>query len=119
MASSSYSSSSSSSSSSIVIPPNSIKLQYLPSFLSAADCESLIALAERIGFGRSMVGLSNATGYVSSMRTSYSSPSLVTIDANVVDHLILLVSRLTGASKSCIGLGPVRYQPGQQFQRCN
>jgi prolyl 4-hydroxylase len=105
----------SSSAASIDIPPNPIKLQYFPSFLSAADCESLITMAELGGFGRSTVANGDGLGYVSARRTSLSY-ELTHCTKEVVEHVRLLVRRLIGSAQRQPEMCIVKYQPGQQFK---
>ena len=92
----------------IAIPPNSIDLTYLHSFLSAAECSKLIELSAG-RFYRSVT-----TSGISSQRTSHSAaPSR---RHPVVQAVRQRVAQLTGASDGQIErLSVVRYEPGQQF----
>lgn len=94
----------------VAIPPNSIHLTYLHSFLSATECASLLTLAEG-DFTRS-----ETTGSgVDSDRTS-SSAGLPQIDPTV--HVIRSrVAQLCGAKEAAVEkLQVVRYEPGQQYK---
>jgi len=93
----------------VAIPPNSISLTYLHSFLSANECAKLIELAAGV-FSPSRAG-----GRVSSDRTSHSAaPSA---GDPVVQAVRRRVETLTGARDGQIEtIYVVRYEPGQQYQ---
>jgi prolyl 4-hydroxylase len=98
----------------VAVPPNSISLIYLHSFLSVDECAKLIELSEG-KFSRSQVGFKAATGHTSDSRTSHSA-ALSQSDPAVmaVRHR---VAELTGARDEQIQtLSVVRYMPGQQYQ---
>jgi prolyl 4-hydroxylase len=98
----------------VSIPPNSIGLTYLHSFLSAAECAQLIELSAG-SFSRSTVGYKRGEGYVSPGRTSFSA-ALSSHDP-LVARVRARVAELTGARDSQIErLAVVRYLPGQQYK---
>jgi len=92
-----------------VIPPNSIRLTYLHSFLSADECVKLIELSQGIFVP------SRAGGRISSVRTSHTaapSPS-----DPVVQAVRRRVAQITGKRDAQIEtLNVVRYEPGQQYR---
>jgi len=98
----------------VAIPPNSIGLSYLHSFLSADECATLIELCQG-KFSRSTVGFTAAEARTSSSRTSHSArPSR---SQPVVTAVRRRVAELTGAHDAQIQeLQVVRYEPGQQFR---
>ena len=92
----------------VAIPPNSIGLTYLHSFLSADECATLI------GPGAGSYSHSWMTRGISPIRTSDS--ALLSDSSPVVRAVRRRVTQLTGARDGLIEeLQVVRYKPGQQF----
>jgi prolyl 4-hydroxylase len=93
----------------VFIPPNSIGLTSLHSFLSAAECEQLIELGQ-CGFSRSIAG-----GRIKPVRTSYS--AIPSASHPTVQAVRARVAELIGARDAQIErLAVVRYEPGQQYK---
>jgi prolyl 4-hydroxylase len=93
----------------VAIPPNSIGLTYLHSFLSADECATLIELGAG-NFSRSSTNLG-----ISPVRTSDS--ARLNASHSVVLAVRRRVAQITGVRDGQIEtLSLVRYQPGQQFR---
>jgi prolyl 4-hydroxylase len=92
----------------VFIPPNSIGLAYLHSFLSAAECAQLIDLSEgRFYRSRTFAGIVPG-------RTSHS--AIPSRSHPAVQAVRARVAGLTGARNAQIEtIRVVRYEPGQQF----
>ena len=98
----------------VVIPPNSIGLTYLHSFLSDDECTELIELSGR-NFERSTVGLTAADVHSSSGRTSWD--AALSHRHPTVSRVRTRVAELVGVRDSQIEeLVVVRYEPGQQYR---
>ena len=97
----------------VAIPPNSISLTYLHSFLSTAECAALIELSTG-KFSRSTVGFKAGAGHTSSSRTSHSATPSCSHPA--VQAVRRRVAELTKKRDAQIQeLQVVRYDPGQRF----
>lgn len=104
----------------VVIPANNFHLQYLADFLTAAECDEFIQLAESEGYARSRVGTSAGMGFVSPNRTSFSaSIHGAEWDSSAMASLKRRVCALVGRSPSSSSftwqVDVVRYEVGQKF----
>ena len=106
----------------VAIPPNVIGLTYLHSFLSASECEELIATSAG-HLERSVVRSGSGPSYVSADRTCYSK---CLYDAEedgdrqlgaLTASLLRRVAELTGVSSAHVeAMQLIRYQPGQFYK---
>jgi hypothetical protein len=92
----------------VTIPPTSIHLTYLHSFLSAAECSTLLSLTTH--FTASTIGSSSADTSVDPSRTSFSSALSGRSSSE-------RIAKLLGCEdKQIEALNVVRYEPGQQYK---